>query len=127
MAIVLSISTNTALRTISLSEFFVIARRFVKVLVFVDVSRGIFHCLTTALSASTTDICSDEPIRFYERTSPGSRIISACFSPGGSLFVIGDTHRFLGIYSVTERDIIKIKDIEAHSVCTSFSILIKQI
>uniref|UniRef100_A0A0N5AL33 Bromo domain-containing protein n=1 Tax=Syphacia muris TaxID=451379 RepID=A0A0N5AL33_9BILA len=55
-----------------------------------------------------------EHICFNERVSPGSRLVSSCCSPGGSLVVIGDTHRFLRIYKLSEDGVSKIRDIEAH-------------
>lgn len=56
------------------------------------------------------------PTRFYERTSSGARIVSSCHSPGGSLVVFGDTHHNLRIYKITRDSIIKVSDIEAHTV-----------
>ncbi|VDD91305.1 unnamed protein product [Enterobius vermicularis] len=56
-----------------------------------------------------------EHISFNERASPGSRLVSSCCSPGGNLVVIGDTHRFLRIFRLSEEGVLKLKDIEAHS------------
>lgn len=61
-----------------------------------------------------------EHISFNERASPGSRLVSSCCSPGGNLVVIGDTHRFLRIFRLSEEGVLKLKDIEAHSVRITF-------
>uniref|UniRef100_A0A9J2Q5S3 Uncharacterized protein n=1 Tax=Ascaris lumbricoides TaxID=6252 RepID=A0A9J2Q5S3_ASCLU len=57
----------------------------------------------------------ERPTSFYERTSPGSRVISSCHSPGGNLVVVGDTHHFLRIYRVAKERVEKIHDIQAHT------------
>uniref|UniRef100_A0A914RDL5 WD_REPEATS_REGION domain-containing protein n=1 Tax=Parascaris equorum TaxID=6256 RepID=A0A914RDL5_PAREQ len=62
------------------------------------------------------DDVRERPTSFYERTSPGSRVISSCHSPGGNLVVVGDTHHFLRIYLVAKERVEKIHDIQAHTL-----------
>lgn len=74
-------------------------------------------CIVNFYKYTTVDGTFDDPqpVRFYERTSSGSRVVSSCHSPGGNLVVVGDTHHFIRIYRLTEATIEKLHDIDAHA------------
>ncbi|KAI1718733.1 bromodomain-containing protein [Ditylenchus destructor] len=57
---------------------------------------------------------TEAPTKFNERARPGARIICSCHSPGGNLVAMGDTHEHIRIYKVSEANVERLYEMEAH-------------
>lgn len=64
--------------------------------------------------ARTNDF-ADFPQKFNERIKAGVKIQCSCFSPGGNLVALGDTHQNVRLYRVAEGGVEKLYEIAAHS------------
>lgn len=76
----------------------------------------IYYFFDRASSYQNIVYFSDPPIKFNERTKPSLRIATMCHSPGGNLVVIGDTHQNIRIFQVSENNVDRLLQVDAHTV-----------
>uniref|UniRef100_A0A1I7WT84 Bromo domain-containing protein n=1 Tax=Heterorhabditis bacteriophora TaxID=37862 RepID=A0A1I7WT84_HETBA len=97
----------------------VVAR--VKFLPFVnDMSRYLvscaFDCQVVFYKFDENTMEFGDLTRFFERDTPGARIISLCHSASGQWVVVGDSHCYLRVFRITpEHGVRKMCDINAHT------------